>query len=398
MTEHAERPSRGVDAVRHARHLRMEEIGADGQARLSSAAVAVVGAGGLGCPVLLYLAAAGVGRLTVIDDDVVSLSNLQRQVLYRTEDVGRNKAEVAAQRVIDLDPELDVDVHITRLNPSNALALLKGHDLVIDGTDLIPARYLIDDACSLLGLPWVYGSVFRFEGQVSLFNHNGGPCYRDLFPEPPPAEAVPTCSQAGVFGVLPGVIGVLQATEAIKFLLDLPVSLSGKLLLYDAQSMAFDTLTFEADSEREAVVDLSGAAAMLSQEAWCMDSSQVPDSPQEQKSEPNQHDAMFNQISVTEFLERRENGWTPFILDVRSDAEYAEAPAKSCDLQVPHSHVLSVLDSLPKKTDILIHCKSGMRSQLAAIELIQAGWVAERLFNLEGGIMGWHAAAPDDIE
>ena len=278
------------------------------------------------------------------------------------------------------------------------MAIMKGWDIVIDGTDNLPTRYLIDDACSLLGLPWVYGSVFRFEGQVSLFNHNGGPCYRDLFPDPPPAEAVPTCSEAGVFGVLPGVIGVLQATEAIKFMLDLPVSLSGKLLLYDAQSMAFDTLTFEADPEREAVVDLSGAAAMLSQEAWCMDSGQVAESPQEQKSEPNPHGTMFNHISVAEFLDRRENGWTPFILDVRSDAEYAEARAKSCDLQVPHSHVLSVLDSLPKKTDILIHCKSGMRSQLAAIELIQAGWAAERLYNLDGGIMGWHAAVPDDIE
>ena len=169
MTEHAERPSRGVDAVRHARHLRMEEIGADGQARLSAAAVAVVGAGGLGCPVLLYLAAAGVGRLTVIDDDVVSLSNLQRQVIYRTEDVGRNKAEVAAQRVLDLDPNLDVHVHVTRLNPSNALALLKGHDLVIDGTDLIPARYLIDDACALLDTPWIHASVHRFEGRLALF-------------------------------------------------------------------------------------------------------------------------------------------------------------------------------------------------------------------------------------
>ncbi|MBH34027.1 MAG: molybdenum cofactor biosynthesis protein MoeB [Euryarchaeota archaeon] len=387
-----------VDVARHARHISLPNVGVEGQRKLNNASVLLIGAGGLGSPAALYLAAAGVGRLGLVDNDAVDLSNLQRQILHATKDVGQPKVASAKASLEALDPNVKVEVFQERLNPGNAMAIMKGWDIVIDGTDNLPTRYLIDDACSLLGLPWVYGSVFRFEGQVSLFNHNGGPCYRDLFPEPPPAEAVPTCSEAGVFGVLPGVIGVLQATEAIKLLLGLPVSLSGKLLLYDAQSMAFDTLTFEADPEREAVVDLSGAAAMLSQEAWCMDSGQVADSPQEQKSEPNPHGAMFNHISVAEFLDRRENGWTPFILDVRSDAEYADARAKSCDLQVPHSHVRSVLDSLPKKTDILIHCKSGMRSQLAAIELIQAGWAAERLFNLDGGIMGWHAAAPDDIE
>ena len=387
-----------VDVARHARHISLPDVGVEGQRKLNNASVLLIGAGGLGSPAALYLAAAGVGRLGLVDNDAVDLSNLQRQILHATKDVGQPKVASAKASLEALDPNVKVEVFQERLNPDNAMAIMKGWDIVIDGTDNLPTRYLIDDACSLLGLPWVYGSVFRFEGQVSLFNHNGGPCYRDLFPDPPPAEAVPTCSEAGVFGVLPGVIGVLQATEAIKFMLDLPVSLSGKLLLYDAQSMAFDTLTFEADPEREAVVDLSGAAAMLSQEAWCMDSGQVAESPQEQKSEPNPHGTMFNHISVPEFLDRRENGWTPFILDVRSDAEYSEARAKSCDLQVPHSHVLSVLDSLPKKTDILIHCKSGMRSQLAAIELIQAGWAAERLFNLDGGIMGWHAAVPDDIE
>ncbi|MAF93409.1 molybdenum cofactor biosynthesis protein MoeB [Candidatus Woesearchaeota archaeon] len=387
-----------VDVARHARHISLPKVGVEGQRKLNNASVLLIGAGGLGSPAALYLAAAGVGRLGLVDNDAVDLSNLQRQILHATSDVGQAKVASAKASLEALDPNIRVEVFQERLNPDNAMALMKGWDIVIDGTDNLPTRYLIDDACALLGVPWVYGSVFRFEGQISLFNHHGGPCYRDLFPEPPPPEAVPTCSEAGVFGVLPGVIGVLQATEAIKFLLDLPVSLSGKLLLYDAESMAFDTLRFEADPERKPVVDLNEAGAMLSEEAWCIGESLAAESPQEQNSEPPSHGAMFNHISIADFLNRRENDWQPFILDVRSDAEYADAHAKSCDLQVPHTNVVSVLDQLPKKADILIYCKSGMRSQLAALELIQAGWEGNRLFNLDGGIMGWYAAAPDDIE
>jgi molybdopterin/thiamine biosynthesis adenylyltransferase/rhodanese-related sulfurtransferase len=386
-----------VDVARHARHISLPSVGVDGQRRLTESSVLIIGAGGLGSPAALYLAAAGVGKLGLVDNDAVDLSNLQRQILHATTDVGQPKVESAKATLEALDPNVKVEIYHDRLHPNNALDLLNGWDVIIDGTDNLPTRYLIDDACSLLGLPWVYGSVFRFEGQVSLFNHDGGPCYRDLFPEPPPPEAVPTCSEAGVFGVLPGVIGVLQATEAIKLLLGMPVSLSGSLLLYDAQSMAFDTLTFQRDTGREPVNDLSQAAAMLTDEAWCMVPHSSGDSPQEQNSESSSREPMFNHISVSEFLERRESGWSPFILDVRSDAEHAEVHAKSCDLQIPHHSILSVLESLPKGTDIVIHCKSGMRSQLAAMELIQAGWAAERLFNLDGGIMAWYAAAPDDI-
>ena len=251
--------------------------------------------------------------------------------------------------------------------------------------------------CSLLGLPWIYGSVFRFEGQVSLFNHNGGPCYRDLFPEPPPPEAVPTCSEAGVFGVLPGIIGLLQATEAIKLLLGMETSLSGSLLLYDAQSMTMDTLRFEADSGRPQVVDLRHAASMLTDEAWCMTEQNQSDAPQEQKSGRTTEERMFNHLSMADFIERRRNGWAPFILDVRSDAEYADVRVSVCDLQVPHSTIHGALDSIPQNTDIVIHCKSGMRSQLAAIELIKSGYSAQNLYNLDGGIMAWHAAAPDEV-
>ena len=386
-----------VDVARHARHLSLPEVGLEGQRRLTSSSVLIVGAGGLGSPAALYLAAAGVGRLGLIDNDAVELSNLQRQILHSTKDVGTPKVLSAQASLRALDPGVVVEVYHERLNPNNVLDRLAGWDLVIDGTDNLPTRYLIDDACSLLGLPWVYGSVFRFEGQVSLFNFNGGPCYRDLFPDPPPAEAVPSCAEAGVLGVLPGMIGVLQATEAIKVLIGMPPSLSGSLLLYDAKSMAFDKLRFDVDPARQPVENLDGAAAMLSEEAWCSDSSETSDGPEEPISARGGNGDMFHQISMTEFLQRRHEGWSPFILDVRSNGEYAEAHVRSCALQIPHAAVATVLDALPADGDILLHCKSGMRSQLAAIQLIQHGVSGNRLYNLDGGILAWMAAAPDEI-
>lgn len=387
-----------VDAARHARHISLPNVGLEGQRRLKASSVLIIGAGGLGSPAAMYMAAAGVGRIGLVDDDTVELSNLQRQLLHATSDVGRYKVDSAKATLNGLDPAVHVETVRLRLNPENALNILEGWDLVIDGTDNLPTRYLIDDACSLLGLPWIYGSVFRFEGQVSLMNHNEGPCYRDLFPEPPPAEAIPSCSEAGVFGVLPGLVGVLQATEAIKVLLGLEASLSGKLLIYDAMTMKFNTLQFDKDPQRKPAVDLSQVRAMQSDDAWCMVPETVEIQPQQQKSVHITDPNMFNQISMAEVLERQANGWEPFILDVRTDAEYQEHRLKQCDVHVPHNHVLTVIDQIPKKTDILIHCKSGMRSQLAAIELIKAGWVADRLFNLEGGIMAWKLQSPEDIE
>lgn len=387
-----------VDAARHARHISLPNVGLEGQRRLKASSVLIIGAGGLGSPAAMYMAAAGVGRIGLVDDDTVELSNLQRQLLHATSDVGRYKVDSAKATLNGLDPAVHVETVRLRLNPENALNILEGWDLVIDGTDNLPTRYLIDDACSLLGLPWIYGSVFRFEGQVSLMNHNEGPCYRDLFPEPPPAEAIPSCSEAGVFGVLPGLVGVLQATEAIKVLLGLEASLSGKLLIYDAMTMKFNTLQFDKDPQRKPAVDLSQVRAMQSDDAWCMVPEAVEIQPQQQKSVHITDPNMFNQISMAEVLERQANGWEPFILDVRTDAEYQEHRLKQCDVHVPHNHVLTVIDQIPKKTDILIHCKSGMRSQLAAIELIKAGWVADRLFNLEGGIMAWKLQSPEDIE
>ena len=386
-----------VDVVRHARHISLPDVGAEGQQKLNEASVLIIGAGGLGSPASLYLAAAGVGRLGLVDNDDVELSNLQRQILHATADVGRPKVASAKATLTAIDPNIEVEVFHERLNPTNALERFIGWDIIIDGTDNLPTRYLIDDACSLLNLPWIYGSVFRFEGQVSLFNHNGGPCYRDLFPDPPPPEQVPTCAEAGVFGVLPGIVGALQATEAIKLLLGMPASLSGTLLLYDAQTMSFEKLRFERDPQRREVVDLSMAASLLDDEAWCMGQQIHSSTPQQPRKSAAPEETMFNQISMAEFLQRRDDGWQPFVLDVRSDAEHADLRVDSCDLQIPHTYIHSVLDELPKKTDIVIYCKSGMRSQLAAIELFKYGWFGDRLYNLEGGIMAWQAAAPSEI-
>jgi adenylyltransferase/sulfurtransferase len=386
-----------VDVARHARHITLPDVGLEGQQRLNEASVLIIGAGGLGSPAALYLAAAGVGRLGLVDDDRVDLSNLQRQILHATDDVGSRKVDSAKATLNALDAGVTVETYAERLHPGNALELLEGWDIVIDGTDNLPTRYLIDDACSLLDIPWVYGSVFRFEGQVSLFNHNGGPSYRDLFPEPPPAEAVPSCADAGVFGVLPGVIGVLQATEAIKLLLGFEPALSGALLVYDAIKMRFDTLRFERQPNRIPVEDLSQVASMLSDEAWCGLRSPLITESEEQKSPPASPSIMHHHVSVVEVLERKAQGWEPFIIDVRSHMEHDQARINSVDLHVPHTDILTVLDQLPNDRDILIHCKSGMRSQLAAMELIQSGWPADRLFNLDGGILAWNAAAPQDI-
>lgn len=391
MTEHAIRPSRGVDAVRHARHLRLEGIGEEGQAKLVASSVVVVGAGGLGSPVLLYLAAAGVGRLTVIDDDVVNLSNLQRQVIYRTEDVGRAKAEVARERLLELDPGLAVECHVERLNPHNALALLAGHDLVIDGTDLIPARYLIDDACALLGLPWIHASVHRFEGRLALFEPEQGASYRDLHPDPPPPGSVQACDEVGVLGAVPGVLGTMQAALAVEVLLGRGDAAKGRLTLVDVQGLETRHLRFQRLQDRETPSDLGDAQRLWEADPACHVGRHV------EGSDASVGGQMFHQISSPEFLQRRATGWAPFVLDVRSPEECAQMAAHSCGLSVPHTQVLEVMSDLPHEGDILIHCKSGMRSMMAAMLLMEAGVDGSRLYNLQDGILGWYANAPEDI-
>jgi len=242
--------------------------------------------------------------------------------------------------------------------------------------------------------PWVYGSIYRFEGQVSVFNFNKSPSYRDLFSEAPPPQSVPSCEQGGVLGVLPGVIGSLQANEAIKIILGLGEVLSGRLLIYDAEMMTFDTLRYSHNPEREIISDLSLSTAMFDDEAWCMRVTQKSDI---DEGETSNSETMFKSISMTEFTERKKTGWKPFILDVRTEGEYQHAHADSTDLQIDHKSVLSMVDSIPRDRELLIYCRSGMRSQIAAMFLIRAGYDGSTLYNLEGGIIAWQSIAPEEI-
>ncbi|MGB1897387.1 MAG: molybdopterin-synthase adenylyltransferase MoeB [Candidatus Poseidoniaceae archaeon] len=380
-----------VDMQRHARHLVLPQVGMEGQTKLAEAKVFVVGAGGLGSPVLLYLAAAGIGTIGIIDDDRVDISNLQRQVLHRTEDVGRLKVESAKEQLLALDPNLTIVEHEERLNPENVIDLFTGWDIVVDGTDNIPTRYLIDDACHLLSIPWVYGSIHRFEGQVSFFSTKENRRYRDLFPEAPPASALQNCAEAGVFGVLPGVIGSIQATEVIKYIVGMESSLIGRLLLYDAESMTMQSLRFDALETTPEITDLSTARRLFDDPTYC-----TPRLQQVEKDEVSA-ETMMQSITVPELKSKQQGGWNPFIIDVRSDEELEQARLSTFDLHVLHDVATTASDKIPQDRDVVVMCRSGMRSQMAIMLLHQSGIDSTRLFNLTGGIMAWAQIAPEDI-
>ena len=380
-----------VDMQRHARHLVLPQVGLEGQKKLAEAKVFVVGAGGLGSPVLLYLAAAGIGTIGIIDDDRVDISNLQRQVLHRTEDVGRLKVESAKEQLLALDPNLTIVEHEERLNPENVIDLLTGWDIVVDGTDNIPTRYLIDDACHLLSIPWVYGSIHRFEGQVSFFSTKENRRYRDLFPEAPPASALQNCAEAGVFGVLPGVIGSIQATEVIKYIVGMESSLIGRLLLYDAESMTMQSLRFDALDTAPDITDLSTVQRLFDDPTYC-----IPRLQQVEKHEVSA-ETMMQSITVPELKSKQQGGWNPFIIDVRSDQELEQVRLSIFDLHVIHDVANTASDEIPQDRDVVVMCRSGMRSQMAIMLLDQSGIDSTRLFNLTGGIMAWAQIAPEDI-
>ena len=380
-----------VDMQRHASHLVLPQVGMEGQTKLAEAKVFVVGAGGLGSPVLLYLAAAGIGTIGIIDDDRVDISNLQRQVLHRTEDVGRLKVESAKEQLLALDPNLTIVEHEERLNPENVIDLFTGWDIVVDGTDNIPTRYLIDDACHLLSIPWVYGSIHRFEGQVSFFSTEENRRYRDLFPEAPPASALQNCADAGVFGVLPGVIGSIQATEVIKYIVGMESSLIGRLLLYDAESMTMQSLRFDALETTPEITDLSTARRLFNDPTYC-----TPRLQQVEKDEVSA-ETMMQSITVPELKSKQQGGWNPFIIDVRSDEELEQARLSTFDLHVLHDVATTASDKIPQDRDVVVMCRSGMRSQMAIMLLHQSGIDSTRLFNLTGGIMAWAQIAPEDI-
>ena len=354
---------------RYARHLILPEVGSAGQLRLKSSSVLCVGSGGLGSPLLLYLAAAGVGRIGIVDGDVVELSNLQRQVIHSTSGVGRSKARSAATRIHELNPHCQVDVHEHMLDLDNALDLIGAYDLVCDGTDNFPSRYLINDACVLLGKPLVYGSVQRFDGQVSVFNRTPmSPNYRDLLPEPPPPESVPSCSEAGVMGVMPGLIGLLQATEAIKLITGIGSCLDGRLLVVDALAMRFRELTLRRDADRPPIENL------VDYRQFCK-----PTAP------------AMNSISVIEMKALLESDTSDVALvDVRTPEEAEVASIVGAELiplaLIESGEAVERLRQLSISKTIYVHCKVGGRSAKAVSLLHQNGVEA---VNVRGGIDAW---------
>ena len=383
-----------VDVVRFARHISLPEVGIEGQQRLLDSRVLLIGAGGLGSPVAMYLAAAGVGCIGLVDDDVVDVSNLQRQIMHSESTKGVLKVESAKERLLGLHPALKVETFPIRFNPDTFESIhFDSWDVVVDGTDNIPTRYFIDDVCRLYGKPWVYGSIFQFEGQVSVFNHENGPVYRDLFPVPPPPEAIPSCAEAGVFGVLPGVIGSLQATEVIKIIIGLGEVLAGSLLVYNGLDTTFRHLRFEPSDERPDVSDMDEARQLFAQACGPTRTTNNRDLVQEAEAP-----TMFNQITAAEVREKRDAGWDYLLIDVRSHGEHDQARIKGNNGNIPHDSILNHLDEIPQDKDIVLHCQGGMRSEVAIYALMKEGFDASKLYNLTGGLMAWANAFPEDIE
>jgi adenylyltransferase/sulfurtransferase len=366
------------ELVRYSRHLTLGEFGVEGQQRLKAGRVLCVGAGGLGSPAALYLAAAGVGTIGLVEFDRVDITNLQRQVLYNTTDVGRPKLEAAAERLLALNPHLVIEAHEERLDASNALRLIRGYDVIIDGTDNFTARYLVNDACVLSGRPNVYGSIFRFEGQASVFAVKGGPCYRCLHPEPPPPGLVPNCAEAGVLGVLPGIIGMIQATEAIKLLAGIGEPLVGRFVIYDALRMRFRELTLRRDAGCAVCGDHPTIAQPMEYAGYC--EANLPYGGN-QTSESRDMD-----ITVKELKERMDRGEAPRVVDVREPHEHAICSIPGAEL-IPAAQFIQRLDEFDKNAEIVVHCKSGGRSG-RAVEMMKArGFTNAR--NLTGGVMAW---------
>jgi len=368
-------------SARYARHMTLPEVGPEGQRLLSEASILVVGAGGLGSPALLYLAAAGIGRIGVIDDDSVDLSNLQRQVLHGTSAIGEAKVASAERRLGDLNPEVAVEAHETRLVAGNALEVIGGYDLVIDGSDNFSTRYLISDACEILGKPWVFGSIHRFEGQVTTFNLDGGPNYRDLFPEAPPAELAPNCAEAGVLGVLPGIVGSIQATEAIKIILRVGDPLSGRLLVIDTLGMGMRSLSYSHDPSRATVTELSDYPIECSSEA--------------NEIEDAQHGML--EIDPIEYIERVGQGWSPFLLDVRRMDEERIVSLEGTSLRIQHNSVPQRADEVPSDRDVVVYCRTGGRSAAVARFLVASRSPEGRVYNLTGGIHEWSDTVDSSI-
>jgi molybdopterin/thiamine biosynthesis adenylyltransferase/rhodanese-related sulfurtransferase/molybdopterin converting factor small subunit len=371
----------GDEVRRYSRHLIMPEVGVEGQRKLKAAKVLCVGAGGLGSPAALYLAAAGVGTLGLIDFDTVDFSNLQRQILYSTDDVGRPKLKAAYDRLHGLNPNIRIIGHEVALNSNNALEIFKDYDIIVDGADNFPTRYLVNDACVLLGKPNVYGSIFRFDGQVSIFATKNGPCYRCLYPEPPPPGLVPSCAEGGVLGVLPGVVGTIQATEALKLVIGAGDPLIGRLMLFDALQMKFRTLKLQKDRDCPVCGDHPTVTKLIDYEQFC------GITPQVKAADKGTLPAELE--TSVEVLKQRLDRGDVFLLDVREPREWDIAHIEGATL-IPLGELPKRLDELPQgpdAPDIIIQCKSGVRSAKAVNLLREQGF--ERVQNLKGGILAW---------
>jgi adenylyltransferase/sulfurtransferase len=365
------------DLSRYSRHLILPEVGMEGQQKLKAARVLCVGTGGLGSPLALYLVAAGIGTLGLVDFDVVDASNLQRQIIHSTKDIGRKKLDSAEEKLKALNPAINIVKHDTMLSSANALEILKDYDIVADGTDNFPTRYLVNDACVLLGKPNVYGSIFRFEGQASVFATEAGPCYRCLYPEPPPPGLVPSCAEGGVLGILPGLVGVIQATEVIKLILGKGESLAGRLLLVDALNMRFRELKLRKNPECPVCGVNPTVTALIDYQQFC---GIVPDSP-EVKSMNNG----IPQHTVKELKRRMDAGEDVYLIDVREPFEYQIAQIGG--RLIPQNEVPNRLAEIDRDREVIVQCKSGGRSQRIAEFLKQSGY--PRVANLAGGILAW---------
>ena len=362
---------------RYARHLIMPEVAMEGQKRLKAAKVLCIGTGGLGAPLTLYLAAAGIGTIGLVDFDTVDVSNLQRQVIHFTEDVGKPKIDSAERKLKALNPDLTVHKYEFPLRSDNALDVFAHYDVIVDGTDNFPTRYLVNDACVLLGKPNVYGSIFRFDGQASTFFPPHGPCYRCLYPEPPPPDLVPNCAEGGVLGILPGAIGVIQATETVKLILGVGRPLIGRLMLYDALDMTFREMKVRKSPKCPICGPNATIKELIDYEQFCG----VPS-----VSDPAPAEALGDSITPTELKARYDRGDRPFLLDVRNPEEISICRIEGSTV-IPLPELGRRLGELDPATPMVVHCKSGMRSQKAITLLRENGF--KHLTNLTGGILGW---------
>ncbi|PSQ86476.1 MAG: molybdenum cofactor biosynthesis protein MoeB [Bacteroidetes bacterium QS_3_64_15] len=381
---------------RYSRHLTLPEFGREGQEELKNSSVLLVGAGGLGSPAATYLAAAGVGRIGLADFDEVEASNLQRQILYGTSDVGRPKLDAAAERLNDLNPHVEIERHEVRLTSDNALGIIDDYDVVADGTDNFPTRYLVNDACVMTGTPNVYASIFRFEGQVSVFGTEDGPCYRCLYEEPPPSGLVPSCAEGGVLGILPGFIGTLQATEVIKLLTGVGEPLVGRLLMTDALNMDFRTVNVPTNPDCPVCGENPTVTELIDYEAFC-------GIPQDDEASTNgtadadvsDSDDAIPETSVHALKHRRDAGDAPFVLDVREPYE-AEIASIDADQLIPVDELADRLHELEADPDeeVVVHCRSGGRSAKATKFLREKGYDAS---NLDGGVLAWSDEIDPDV-